>query len=47
MPVIIDGHNLLWAIQNTEDGTSITDAALCRILDSYFGLVGDRGRNHI
>jgi predicted RNA-binding protein with PIN domain len=42
MPVIIDGHNLLWAIQNPEDGTSITDAVMCHVLDSYFGLVGDK-----
>ncbi len=42
MPVIIDGHNLLWSIKNTEDFTSITDAGMCRILDSYFGLVGDK-----
>jgi predicted RNA-binding protein with PIN domain len=42
MPVIIDGHNLLWAIRNTEDGISITDAMLCRILDSYFGLVSEK-----
>jgi predicted RNA-binding protein with PIN domain len=42
MPVIIDGHNLLWSIKNTEDFASITDAGLCRILDSYFGLVGEK-----
>lgn len=38
MPVIIDGHNLLWAIQNAEENLSITDITMCRILDSYFGL---------
>ncbi|MGA2172278.1 MAG: NYN domain-containing protein [Sedimentisphaerales bacterium] len=43
MPVIIDGHNLLWAIRGAEDDASKTDAALCRILDGYFGLVGERG----
>jgi len=37
MPVIIDGHNLLWAIRNIEDDSSITDAGLCKILDGYFG----------
>jgi len=42
MPVIIDGHNLLRSIQNIEDDTSITDAGLCRLLDRYFGLTGDR-----
>ena len=39
MPVIIDGHNLLWAVANTEEDKAITDVVLCRILDSYFGLV--------
>ena len=37
MPVIIDGHNLLWSIRNIEDDSSITDAGLCKILDGYFG----------
>jgi predicted RNA-binding protein with PIN domain len=42
MPVIIDGHNLLWFIQNAEEDTSISDIALCRVLDRYFGLVTDK-----
>lgn len=41
MPTIIDGHNLLWAVQGIEDDPSITDIGLCRVLDRYFGLVGD------
>jgi predicted RNA-binding protein with PIN domain len=41
MPVIIDGHNLLWSVKGLEDDPSITDTALCRILDRYFGLAGD------
>jgi predicted RNA-binding protein with PIN domain len=41
MPVIIDGHNLLWAVQGIEDDPSITNIGLCRVLDRYFGLVGD------
>jgi len=40
MPVIIDGHNLLWSVRNLEEGTSITDVKLCQILDSYFRVVG-------
>jgi predicted RNA-binding protein with PIN domain len=40
MPVIIDGYNLLWAIQNIEDDPAITDVALCRMLDRYFTLSG-------
>jgi predicted RNA-binding protein with PIN domain len=58
MLVIIDGHNLLWAIRNVEadsapllqsgqasspqEDSSITDSAMCRILDVYFGITGDR-----
>jgi predicted RNA-binding protein with PIN domain len=43
MPVIIDGHNLLWSIRNIEEDSSITDAGLCKILDGYFGITGKRG----
>ena len=43
MSVIIDGHNLLWAIQNAEENASITDITMCRILDSYFCLTGLNG----
>jgi len=42
MPVIIDGHNLLWSIKNTEEDPSITDIALCKILDGYFGITGEK-----
>ena len=40
MPFIIDGHNLLWSVQNIEENASVTDIAVCRILDSYFGPAG-------
>lgn len=43
MPTIIDGHNLLWAVQGIEDDPSITDIGLCRVLDRYFGLAGLNG----
>jgi len=42
MPVIIDGHNLLWSIRNPEEGISLTDVELCKILDKYFALSGDK-----
>jgi hypothetical protein len=42
MPVIIDGHNLLWYIQNADEEQSIADITLCRILDRYFGLINPR-----
>ncbi len=40
MPFIIDGHNLLWSVQNAEENTSITDITICRILDDYFRRTG-------
>jgi predicted RNA-binding protein with PIN domain len=42
MPVIIDGHNLLWAVQNPDEDISITDVALCQTLDTYFGITRDK-----
>ena len=44
MPVIIDGHNLLWTIQKrSEDFGSITDVQLCRIVNRYLKLTGEKG----
>jgi len=43
MQIIIDGHNLLWAIQNAEENTSIIDISMCRILDVFFGLTRQNG----
>ena len=42
MPTIIDGHNLLWAIQNPDEDISVTDVALCQALDTYFSLTRDK-----
>jgi predicted RNA-binding protein with PIN domain len=43
MPFLIDGYNLLWAVQKNGDGMeAIEDIELCRILGSYFVLVGQR-----
>ena len=42
MPFIIDGHNLLWCIQTAEEDKSITEVALCRILDSFFRQISPR-----
>ena len=42
MPVIIDGHNLLWAIQNPDEDASITDTAMCQALDTYFAITHDK-----
>jgi hypothetical protein len=42
MPTIIDGHNLLWAIQNPDEDTSISDTAMCQALDTYFTITRDK-----
>jgi len=40
---IIDGHNLLYAIRKTEEGSeTFSDVALCRILSTYFKLTGEK-----
>ena len=44
MPVIIDGYNLLRAIQKThEQFESASDVQLCLILDRYLKLTGQKG----
>lgn len=40
---IIDGHNLLYAIRKTEEGSDTpSDIALCRVLSTYFKLTGEK-----
>ncbi|MHC4396339.1 MAG: NYN domain-containing protein [Planctomycetota bacterium] len=44
MPIIIDGHNLLWSIQKlSEDPEAITDIQLCSIISRYLRLIGENG----
>jgi predicted RNA-binding protein with PIN domain len=44
MPLIIDGHNLLWAVQNTsEQAESISDTQLCWIVGRYLKQTGESG----
>ena len=44
MPVIIDGHNLLWSIQKaSEDFEAVSDIQLCKILGRCFMLTGEKG----
>jgi predicted RNA-binding protein with PIN domain len=41
MPFLIDGYNLLWAVQKSDEGAeSISDVELCRLLGQYLGLTG-------
>jgi len=41
---IIDGTNLLWAIQGLHEDSEIAgEAQLCRTLDRYFAKVGEEG----
>ena len=42
MPIIIDGHNLLWSIQKTsEEDEPISDVQLCCIVSRYLKLIGE------
>jgi predicted RNA-binding protein with PIN domain len=44
MPIIIDGHNLLWSIQKPgEDSKAITDLQLCCIIGRYLKLIDENG----
>ena len=43
MPIIVDGYNLLWAVQKLQGDSSISDVGLCKILGEYFRLKGDSG----
>ena len=44
MPIIIDGHNLLWSIgEMSKDSEPISDVQLCRIVSRYLKLVGENG----
>jgi uncharacterized protein len=43
MPVIVDGYNLLRAVQKMEEFSSFTDVQLCRALSDYLRCVRDRG----
>jgi predicted RNA-binding protein with PIN domain len=44
MPVIVDGHNLLWSLHKSHEAEgSISDVQLCRTLGQYLRLVGEKG----
>ncbi|MHC4221637.1 MAG: NYN domain-containing protein [Planctomycetota bacterium] len=41
---IIDGHNLLWAIRNNSEESSVNDIELCRMVSVYLGLTRQKGQ---
>jgi len=43
MPLIIDGHNLLYSIRKSEYFESISDVQLCRVISRYLKLVREKG----
>jgi predicted RNA-binding protein with PIN domain len=44
MPIIIDGHNLLWAVQEvSRTHETITELQLCHIVSRYLRSTGDKG----
>ena len=44
MPVLIDGYNLLRAVQKIIESETLTEPRLCRLLSDYFGLTGQKGQ---
>jgi predicted RNA-binding protein with PIN domain len=45
MPIIIDGHNLLWAIQNVgHTHEPIAELQLCHIVSRYLRTAGEKGQ---
>jgi predicted RNA-binding protein with PIN domain len=44
MPIIIDGHNLLWMLRRSgNEFDSLTDLKLCHIVAKYLSLVSEKG----
>ena len=43
MPYLIDGYNLLRAVQGTEEFSALTDIQMCRAVSDYLGSVRDHG----
>ncbi len=44
MPIIIDGHNLLWMLRRSSNELdSLTDLKLCHIITRYLRLVSEKG----
>lgn len=44
MPFIIDGHNLMWAIQKTNpDNYPLIDIQLCRTINRYLIKINEKG----
>ena len=42
--IVIDGHNLLWAVQEMAGGPQLRDeVGLCHMISRYLRIVGDRG----
>lgn len=43
MPFLIDGYNLLWAVQKIGDGSeTIDDIELCQIISGYLASTGQK-----
>jgi len=43
MPYLIDGYNLLRAVQKHEAFAALTDVQMCRIVADFLGCIRDRG----
>ena len=43
--IVIDGHNLLWAVQGLADGAGVEDeVALCKLLSKYLRMISENGQ---
>lgn len=42
MPFLIDGHNLLWALQRVSE-EAISDIQLCRSIERYLKIISENG----
>jgi hypothetical protein len=43
MPIVVDGHNLLWAVQELSEQV-VSDVQLCRVVGRYLKLTGEKGQ---
>lgn len=43
MPYLIDGYNLLRAVQKSEEFSALTDVQMCRAVSDYLNCVRDHG----
>ena len=43
MPILIDGHNLLYAVRGITEGQIVSEIQLCSLISDYFRQTKQRG----